>query len=516
MLKFTNLCAQCNKKNPRLGGVFSAKATPARKTTTKWGFIHGWLLRTNLIFGGILATCIRLIILVTLASFSHLANANFWTVSTIYATPIPGAYVQPIYGSGVAACTSLATYRWQQISIVKVPGTGRYSCKGYDLVRFTFGFFGVVYENNETPPPLPSFCSTLTGKNAPFLLELTTKDENTPPPYDGCHIGCKTIRDTADCFFSHQTEAPFTYYCKNVSYSYTGANCPPVSPTPPPTPTPLGDPPATPPAIPPVTPPDTPPATPPATPPVTPPVTPPADQGGGTGGAGGSPPLTPPTAGGGGGPTGGPAASGGGGGGSATTGSGTPPPTSGNPIYTPINTDGSNGGTGAGIGGDGVGGGGTGGVAGCTAGAACNDFCDTHPDSIICKATEFSAHCNSDGTSQITCEGDAIQCSIAQQQANTDCKLFTQDEQMFSKYEQAKNEGSDNSPIKQGANEPINIKTTLNENGTLSRNCFPDATFSLLGTSFNLPISVYCPYFEAFGYILLSMAYLAAARIIGT
>lgn len=67
-----------------------------------------------------------------------------------------------------------------------------------------------------------------------------------------------------------------------------------------------------------------------------------------------------------------------------------------------------------------------------------NDFCDDHPDSIICNKSSYSGSCDSPPV----CTGDAIQCQIAVEQQTRDCQLY---ESKHDDYDKAKDDADSRS-----------------------------------------------------------------------
>lgn len=145
-------------------------------------------------------------------------------------------------------------------------------------------------------------------------------------------------------------------------------------------------------------------------------------------------------------------------------------------------------------------------------------FCETHPDNIQCKnleKSEYSGNCNPDGSVTISCKGDAIQCNIAQKQAEMNCKIFQPDEALTNAYNEAKNDnGSTNLSLPQNAS-IVNLPSELDASSPYAAQCNSDITFSFNGESITLPLSAWCGVLEAVGYLFLALSYMTAAIILG-
>lgn len=161
-------------------------------------------------------------------------------------------------------------------------------------------------------------------------------------------------------------------------------------------------------------------------------------------------------------------------------------------------------------------------AAGSAAAAAKNDqppeFCTEHPTSIICKNSSIVAGtCASGHSTGFSCSGDAIQCQIAQQQAETECKLYApSDEAELGKRLLAGTDGSDSLNPSQTSNRTtIDLPNSLNEGSNIGGGEFSDYTVSLRGGGVTLPFSKINFVMHILGAFILAGAYLNAARIVG-
>lgn len=149
-------------------------------------------------------------------------------------------------------------------------------------------------------------------------------------------------------------------------------------------------------------------------------------------------------------------------------------------------------------------------------------FCEQNPDAAICAESKTSGggNCETPPSS----EGDAIQAAILKQAWETRCES--------KKTNTALGEGSALATELAGVGEtamtgdPLDrtsITDTIDVSGQistekfLSGGCIPDKVITGLpmGKTLTIPFSELCPYLEIFGNLMVIMAMLAAARIVG-
>jgi len=139
-------------------------------------------------------------------------------------------------------------------------------------------------------------------------------------------------------------------------------------------------------------------------------------------------------------------------------------------------------------------------------------FCKENPDLPICKESSFGGSCQAN----FTCDGDAIQCSIAREQHIRNCKLFDDpsDESRLYEAEKAKDRNRDVTASLPG-NEVIDVASKISYDDVLGGGaCISDLNIQVMRQSITLPISTICPQLGYLGYILVAVASLAAARIV--
>lgn len=113
-----------------------------------------------------------------------------------------------------------------------------------------------------------------------------------------------------------------------------------------------------------------------------------------------------------------------------------------------------------------------------------------------------------------SCEGDAIQCAIAQEQHRRACKLFD-DESPESKLYQDDKGKTGNQTGDLPGNETISITGRIDTSDAIGGGgCFGDLSITVWGAAVSLPLSNLCTYLAMLGNILVAVSMLMAARII--
>lgn len=140
-------------------------------------------------------------------------------------------------------------------------------------------------------------------------------------------------------------------------------------------------------------------------------------------------------------------------------------------------------------------------------------YCAENPTAAQCKAatdSDISGACDA-----VACKGDAIQCAMAKEQARRNCEWFKENATAKALGEAMTN-GTDTTPnpADSSSREHVNVQSSLDNSSPISASCFTDLTVTLMGQSATLPLSDWCPFFEALGYIFLALSYMAALRIV--
>ena len=125
-----------------------------------------------------------------------------------------------------------------------------------------------------------------------------------------------------------------------------------------------------------------------------------------------------------------------------------------------------------------------------------DQFCAENPDSPLCVKGEFGGTCGAG----FTCKGDAIQCAIAREQHQRNCKLF--DEKTSHPAYQAAVDGTDEQSADKlkGKAEQISVGTNFDQSGFgWAKGCpaDPEIALGFVQQSFTIPFSRICGPLEA-------------------
>lgn len=141
-----------------------------------------------------------------------------------------------------------------------------------------------------------------------------------------------------------------------------------------------------------------------------------------------------------------------------------------------------------------------------------DDFCSQNPQVSICKNGTFSGGCGN-----FVCDGDGIQCAIAREQHERNCKLFDTATPL-STLGDALGTGSD----PDGKLDEFKTASVVHLPGVLDQtNPYSQAGLSDLvvqignGHSVTIPFTNLNFYLELMGHILIALSLLAAGRIVG-
>lgn len=144
-------------------------------------------------------------------------------------------------------------------------------------------------------------------------------------------------------------------------------------------------------------------------------------------------------------------------------------------------------------------------------------YCKENPGSKLCgggdgKDSVFAGSCGAG----FKCEGDAIQCAIAQDQHRRACAMFDDKSPESELYELEKAKGRDRDVTKTlPGNETVNVANQLSqENLLVGAACITDLSVNVWGADVVLPFSKICPALQYLGWILVAVASLAAFRIV--
>lgn len=180
---------------------------------------------------------------------------------------------------------------------------------------------------------------------------------------------------------------------------------------------------------------------------------------------------------------------------------------------TTKNADGSSGGTVVGM--SGVllpGAAGAGGVAGAAGTDPMKPFCTENPTSIICKTSAISGTCEA-----VACDGDAVQCAIAREQAKRNCELMDKVTPLSTIGTEATAAGDRPSTHPGAAANVQALGLPALSDAPLfgsAGGCPADVSIPLGARSVVIPFSSMCASLAMIGLALKGLAYFAAAFIV--
>jgi hypothetical protein len=144
-------------------------------------------------------------------------------------------------------------------------------------------------------------------------------------------------------------------------------------------------------------------------------------------------------------------------------------------------------------------------------------FCKANPDSPVCKKSSFGGTCSA----AFTCDGDAVQCSIAMEQHQRDCAMFEPSSaggdwaRGAQKFSTAVNDGQTPSwsPAAPGnvVSKNLDWNSTIDRSSSISSACPADVVIGSSGLV--LPLSNLCPYLQTLGNFIVAVTAIACAAI---
>lgn len=138
-------------------------------------------------------------------------------------------------------------------------------------------------------------------------------------------------------------------------------------------------------------------------------------------------------------------------------------------------------------------------------------YCQENPNSSQCKESSFAGACGAD----FRCDGDAIQCAIVREQHLRNCRLFDVKSVESELYETEKVK-TGNRTEDLPNNETIDFNNRIKTDDLLGAGGgITDVNISVLGHNINLPFSNLNATLQYLGNVLVAVAMLIAAKIVG-
>lgn len=138
------------------------------------------------------------------------------------------------------------------------------------------------------------------------------------------------------------------------------------------------------------------------------------------------------------------------------------------------------------------------------------DFCTKNPRAATCITSSAGGSC----AAGFSCDGDAIQCSIAKTAFATNC-AFTARSGESDLYDASKLTGNRTTDLPGNSSVSIGSGSFDQSNALgVAASCMPDVNIVVMSRPITLPFSNVCQYFEVMGNILLACSLILAARIV--
>lgn len=140
-------------------------------------------------------------------------------------------------------------------------------------------------------------------------------------------------------------------------------------------------------------------------------------------------------------------------------------------------------------------------------------FCKENPGSPLCKASSISGSC-----AAVACDGDAIQCAMAKEQARRACELF-ETTTPLSELGTASANGEatpEGHPGRFGAASNVNLafSSSIDTTNRVGGGCPQDESFVIGGQTLTLPFGRLCGPLTGVGQVAVGIAMLMAAGIV--
>jgi hypothetical protein len=138
-------------------------------------------------------------------------------------------------------------------------------------------------------------------------------------------------------------------------------------------------------------------------------------------------------------------------------------------------------------------------------------FCAENPASAQCVTSSFRGACSGG----FSCDGDAVQCAIAQEQHVRDCQLYTLQESDGAVYDASRDKEGDQTKDLPG-NSTVDLGGSVDSSDAFggAAQCIQDLNIVVMGRSVSLPFSTICPGLAMLGNVLVAVSFLLAFRIV--
>lgn len=140
-------------------------------------------------------------------------------------------------------------------------------------------------------------------------------------------------------------------------------------------------------------------------------------------------------------------------------------------------------------------------------------LCDVYPNVAACKTGSFAGTCAA-GAASISCEGDAVQCSMAREQFKRQCEFFEKTGDETAAANQAKTDGISGASDHPNRSPETHSLSTFDQTNLIGGSCPPDRILGSGSVHVTLPFSQLCGPASTLGMILVGITALSCIAIV--
>ncbi len=140
------------------------------------------------------------------------------------------------------------------------------------------------------------------------------------------------------------------------------------------------------------------------------------------------------------------------------------------------------------------------------------EFCAENPQNDLCTKksdSTFSGTCEMN----FQCQGDVLQCAIAQEQHRRNCQFFVTPTLESGVFENARAERQDD--VLSMTAQTVDLAAHIDADPIITGSCPADLVIPVQGQDIRFPLSQFCPYFNYLGLIVMVMTAVTCLRILG-
>lgn len=145
-------------------------------------------------------------------------------------------------------------------------------------------------------------------------------------------------------------------------------------------------------------------------------------------------------------------------------------------------------------------------------------FCEDNPTSPFCKTGSFAGSCSKGA--KPSCDGDAVQCAQAEAAWKLQCDLSTEPDDaayLLGKSLAAGNPDPNGNPLDPSKITEINVGQVISDAAaqrTLTGQCIRSPSFTVMGKTFTLDVTLLCQFASVVGYLMVAAASIIATRTV--